>query len=456
MRSLDLNIFGDVFNKNSKTQGLSITTHGKSNVSQMQNLVVVGLQWGDEGKGKIVDVLSKNFDIVTRFQDVFKFRLMPTGAVRGKKVVIGNGVVVDPIILNQELEQLSSAGLNIDLLVSDRAHFITPYHILLDGIQEKAKEDQKIGTTKRGIGPTYADKISRIGVRASDLLDSINSPQWKVLEETSTSRVQDLHNAEIDESTRRALDDYADALKLVMPLIGDTSEFLNSAIDSGQRVLFEGAQGALLDIDHGSYPFVTSSNCVSAAAASGSGVPPTKLGSILGITKAYMTRVGAGPFPTELDNATGEILRTSGAEFGTVTGRPRRCGWLDLVALKYAVRVNGAEYLAVTKIDVLTGIKSLKICVGYDIDGTELKTIPASSLTYSNVTPIYEELDGWSEIPEISGSSDAYSSIPGALMDFLQKIETWTGSKVAIISLGPDRADTIQVPGVLPNVSIRV
>ena len=430
--------------------------------------MVVGLQWGDEGKGKIVDVLSENFDIVTRFQggsnaghtviigsDIFKFRLMPTGAVRGKKVVIGNGVVVDPLILLQELEQLSSAGLNIDLLVSDRAHFITPYHISIDGLQEKAKGDQKIGTTKRGIGPTYADKISRIGIRASDLQDIISTSQWKVLEETSTSRIQDLYHAKVDESTQNALNDYTEALKQVVPLVGDASEFLNSAIDSGQRVLFEGAQGTLLDIDHGTYPFVTSSNCVSAAAATGSGVSPTKIGSILGISKAYLTRVGAGPFPTELDDATGEILRTRGSEFGTVTGRPRRCGWLDLVALKYAVRVNGAEYLAITKIDVLTGLESLKVCVGYEIDSSELNTIPASSTTYSKVTPIYEELDGWSELPEISDDTDSFSSIPGAMMDYLHKIETWTGSKVAILSLGPDRADTILVPGVLPNITIR-
>jgi len=469
MRSLDLNIFGLVFKTNHWAQGLSRTEHGKSIVSQMGNLVVVGLQWGDEGKGKIVDVLSENFDIVVRFQggsnaghtviigsDVFKFRLMPTGAVRGKKVVIGNGVVVDPFILIQELEQLSSAGLNIDLLVSDRAHFITPYHIRIDGLQENAKGDQKIGTTKRGIGPTYADKISRIGIRASDLQDIIHTPQWKVLEETSTLRIQDLHHAKIDESTQNALNEYTKALKQVVPLIGDTGEFLNSAIDSGQRVLFEGAQGTLLDIDHGTYPFVTSSNCVSAAAATGTGVSPTKIGSILGITKAYLTRVGAGPFPTELDDATGEFLRTRGSEFGTVTGRPRRCGWLDLVALKYAVRVNGAEYLAVTKIDVLTGLESLKVCVGYEIDGSELNTIPASSTTYSKVIPIYEELDGWSELPEISDDTDPYSSIPDAMIDYLQKIETWTGSKVAILSHGPDRADTIQVPGVLPNVSIRV
>ncbi|MGY5858181.1 MAG: adenylosuccinate synthase [Candidatus Thorarchaeota archaeon] len=435
----------------------------------MSNLVVVGLQWGDEGKGKIVDVLSENFDIVTRFQggsnaghtviigdDVFKFRLMPTGAVRGKKVVIGNGVVVDPFVLVQELKQLHSAGLIFDLLVSDRSHFITPFHILIDELQEKGKGDKKIGTTKRGIGPTYADKISRIGVRASELIDGVGTTQWNILEETSTSRIQNLHGAEIDKHTKKSLDDYSQALKQIIPLVGDASEFLNNAIDSGQRILFEGAQGALLDIDHGTYPFVTSSNCISAAASTGTGVAPTKLGSILGITKAYLTRVGAGPFPTELDDETGEYLRTRGGEFGTVTGRPRRCGWLDLVALKYAVRMNGAEYLAVTKTDVLTGLDSIKVCVGYDLDGTEVKTLPANSEAYSRATPIYDALDGWSEVPEISNSSNPYASLPNPMLEYLKKIESFTGSKVAIISMGPDRADTILVPGVLRDISIDV
>ena len=435
----------------------------------MGNLVVVGLQWGDEGKGKIVDVLSENFDIVTRFQggsnaghtviigsDVFKFRLMPTGSVRGKKVVIGNGVVVDPFILIQEIEQLRSAGLEIDLLVSDRSHFITPYHVQIDQLQENAKGTQKIGTTKRGIGPTYADKISRIGVRACDLLEAVTSSQWKILAETSTARIQDLHHSSVEEHFQKSLDDYAEALKQIEPLVGDSGTYLNSAIDTGKRILFEGAQGALLDIDHGTYPFVTSSNCVSAAAATGTGIAPTKLGSVLGITKAYMTRVGAGPFPTELDDTTGETLRTRGGEFGTVTGRPRRCGWLDLVALKYAVRLNGAEYLAVTKIDVLTGLDTVKVCVGYDIDGTEVNSIPASSTVYSKAVPIYEELAGWSELPQISDDSDAHSSLPDPILDYLKKIESWTGAKVAIISQGPDRADTILVPDILPNISIDV
>ena len=435
----------------------------------MNNLVVIGLQWGDEGKGKIVDVLSENFDIVTRFQggsnaghtviigpNVFKFRLMPTGAVRGKKVVIGNGVVVDPFVLVHELDQLRSVGIDVDLLVSNRAHLITPYHILLDGLQEEQKGSQKIGTTKRGIGPTYSDKISRIGVRVADLISNEDQQQWHILEERSISRVRKLYEGEIDETTKKSLDEYSDVLKRISPLVGDASSYLNDAIDSGLHILFEGAQGTLLDIDHGTYPFVTSSNCVSAAASSGTGVAPSKIGSILGITKAYMTRVGAGPFPTELNDATGELIRTRGSEFGTVTGRPRRCGWLDLVALKYAIRVNGAEFLAITKIDVLTGLDTLKVCVGYEFDGVEIDRIPANSKEYSEVTPIYEEVDGWSEIPAISKESNPYSCLPNSMMNYLKLIESWTGSKVAIISIGPDRTDTIQVPGVLHDISIGV
>ena len=342
------------------------------------------------------------------------------------------------------------------MLVSDRAHLITPYHILLDGLQEEGKKEQKIGTTKRGIGPTYSDKVSRIGVRAVDLISSNEQPQWDILEENSTSRVHRLYESDIDEVTKKSLDEYSDVVKRIAPLVGDTSSFLNNAIDSGMRILFEGAQGTLLDIDHGTYPFVTSSNCVSAAASTGTGVAPNRIGSILGITKAYLTRVGAGPFPTELNDATGEYIQAQGREFGTVTGRPRRCGWLDLVALKYAVRINGAEFLAVTKLDVLTGLDSLKVCVGYELDGTKIAILPASSKTYSRVTPIYEEVNGWSEVPDVSKESDPYACLPTSLLSYLNLIESKTGSKVAIISIGPDRADTIQVPRILSDISINV
>ncbi len=435
----------------------------------MQNLVVVGLQWGDEGKGKIVDVLSGNFDIVTRFQggsnaghtvkideNVFKFRLMPTGAVRGKKSIIGNGVVVDPLILNNEIEQLRKAGLNIDVVISDRSHFITPYQILIDELEEKTKGNLLVGTTKRGIGPTYADKVSRIGIRASDIADLYDSSEWKIFEGSSRSKINRLYDSSIDATAKTQLHEFKEVLLKIMPFIGDSSEVLNSAIESGKRVLFEGAQGTLLDIDHGTYPYVTSSNCVSAAASIGTGVPPTKLGSILGIVKAYLTRVGTGPFPTELDDETGQMIRDKGGEFGTVTGRPRRCGWLDLVALRYAVNLNGTHYLAITKADVLTGINPLKLCVAYDIDGSEVRTVPANSSTYASARPIYEEVEGWSELPHITQDPDIYTQLPDALHSYIKKIETWTKSKVAILSLGPDRAETIIIPDVFPAGSIRV
>lgn len=438
-------------------------------MSRIQNLVVVGLQWGDEGKGKIVDVLSNNFDIVVRFQggsnaghtvkvgnDIFKFRLMPTGAVRGKMTVIGNGVVVDPLVLIQEIDQLRKAGLTINLMVSDRAHVITPYQVLIDGLQESARGSLKVGTTKRGIGPAYADKVSRIGIRIADIAGFDGSNEWRILKEASESKISQMYHSTIDPATEEQLNEFSIVLKRILPFVGNSTDFLNSAIDSGERVLFEGAQGALLDIDHGTYPFVTSSNCISAAASTGTGVPPTKLDSILGIAKAYLTRVGSGPFPTELKNGIGQEIRDRGAEYGTVTGRPRRCGWLDLVALRYSVQINGAHYLALTKADVLTGINPLKVCVAYEIDGSEVKTIPAEISAYDRAVPIYDELEGWTELPRTTTDPDIFKQLPDAMHFYVKKIETWTKSKVAILSLGPDRAETIIVPEKFPVGSIHV
>lgn len=433
----------------------------------MKNLVVIGLQWGDEGKGKIVDVLSENFDVVVRFQGgsnaghtvkigerVFKFRLMPTGAVRGKKVIIGNGVVVDPFVLRDEIKTLSAEGLTIDLMVSDRAHVITPYHISLDSMQEKSKGQHNVGTTKRGIGPTYSDKTSRIGIRASDLKYLEESTRWSMLEEASRRKIGDLYHDELDDSTRNALTEFPSVTNELCGYVGDTGEYLNDAIDSGKRILFEGAQGTLLDIDHGTYPFVTSSNCVSAAAATGTGVSPFHLDSVLGISKAYLTRVGTGPFPTELEDSTGQLIRDRGAEYGTVTGRPRRCGWLDLVALKYAVRLNGASYLAITKADVLTGIDPLKICIAYNINGTEVKTIPADADEYEAAIPVYEELPGWNALPAMRDSINWFDQLPDEMKSYFHLIEQWTKSKIAMISIGPDRHDTILVNGVLSDITI--
>ncbi|MHA2085404.1 MAG: adenylosuccinate synthase [Candidatus Thorarchaeota archaeon] len=328
----------------------------------MQNLVVVGLQYGDEGKGKIVDYLSEHFDIVARFQggsnaghtvivdeDEYRFRIMPTGAVRNKTAVIGNGVVIDPQILLNEVKALSDCGVEVDLKISDRAHIITSFHLQIDGFQEMAKGVSKIGTTKRGIGPTYSDKVSRIGMRVCDFVKSSTSDRWSYLATISESRIEKIYGANLESSQDNQRSKYNEMMVELGKYVTDTGEFLENAMKSGRKVLFEGAQGALLDIDHGTYPYVTSSNCTSAAAATGTGVSPMRLDSVLGICKAYLTRVGTGPFPTELNDKTGEMMRQRGHEFGTVTGRPRRCGWLDLIALRYAIRLNGSKYLALTK-----------------------------------------------------------------------------------------------------------
>ena len=420
-----------------------------------QSLVVVGLQWGDEGKGKIVDVLSENFDIVARFQGgsnaghtviigdaTYKFRIMPTGAIRGKSVVIGNGVVIDPAVLLEEIKTLKTAGIEFDLLVSDRAHLITPYHIQIDGLAESAKGSQMVGTTKRGIGPTYSDKVSRIGVRLCDFMYSENE-QWHLLESMSKDRIEKIYASSISDPNLSSKESFTSLVERLLPYIGDSGYYLDSELSKGKRVLFEGAQGALLDIDHGTYPFVTSSNCVSAAAATGVGLSFSRLDSVLGICKVYLTRVGTGPFPTELNDATGQLMRDRGKEYGTVTGRPRRCGWLDLVALNYAIRINGAKFLALTKTDVLTGIDPLRVCVAYEINGTETTMFPANTQLLSKAVPIYKELEGWSEELPPASECNNVDSLPTQLVNYLSLIEQSTGSKVAVLSVGPDRSDTI-------------
>jgi adenylosuccinate synthase len=423
------------------------------------NLVIVGLQWGDEGKGKLVDVLSSQFDVVVRFQggsnaghtvkvgdDVFKLRILPTGAVRGKTVVIGNGVVIDPKILTEEIRALQQRGKDFEIRISDRAHIITPYQIALDGLRENQKGDQKVGTTKRGIGPTYSDKHARVGVRVCDFYQNSRNSQWNLMESKSVDRLEHLHGEQQTPEMKTAFSDYKALMQGISRHVCNCSEYLLDAIDAGKRILFEGAQGALLDIDHGTYPFVTSSNCISSAAASGTGVPPSKIGDVLGIAKAYATRVGTGPFPTELKNDMGRKLQKRGNEFGTVTGRPRRCGWLDLVSLRYTVRLNGAKYIAITKADVLSGIKNPDICVAYELDGSETQTLPACAEPYERLSPIYQTLKGW---PEPSNGNwkeivdQGYENLPGELREYLDQIASYCGTKIGVVSLGPDRDDTI-------------
>ncbi|MHA2162542.1 MAG: adenylosuccinate synthase [Candidatus Thorarchaeota archaeon] len=434
----------------------------------MQNLVVVGLQYGDEGKGKIVDYLSEHFDIVARFQggsnaghtvivdeDEYRFRIMPTGAVRNKTAVIGNGVVIDPQILLNEVKALSDCGVEVDLKISDRAHIITSFHLQIDGFQEMAKGVSKIGTTKRGIGPTYSDKVSRIGMRVCDFVKSSTSDRWSYLATISESRIEKIYGANLESSQDNQRSKYNEMMVELGKYVTDTGEFLENAMKSGRKVLFEGAQGALLDIDHGTYPYVTSSNCTSAAAATGTGVSPMRLDSVLGICKAYLTRVGTGPFPTELNDKTGEMMRQRGHEFGTVTGRPRRCGWLDLIALRYAIRLNGSKYLALTKLDVLSNFQKLKVCTAYSINDAEVHTVPASADEYSKATPVYQEMDGWSEP---SGGSwaplvdEGFKSLPNGMKSFIELVEEFTETKVAIVSLGPERSETVIIPGVFPEL----
>ena len=420
-----------------------------------QSLIVVGLQWGDEGKGKIIDVLCEDYDIVVRFQGgsnaghtvkvdetTYKSRIMPTGAIREKSVVIGNGVVVDPIILLDEIKAFKKAGIKVNLLISDRAHLITPYHIQIDDLSEISKGGTMIGTTRRGIGPTYSDKVSRVGVRFCDFRDRTKN-QWSVLEASSKSIIAKVYGAKVGTPNGTSLESFSSAVESLLTYVGNCGVYLENEMSTNKRVLFEGAQGTLLDIDHGTYPFVTSSNCVSAAASIGTGVPFSRLESVLGVCKAYLTRVGTGPFPTEIEGGVGLRMRDRGKEFGTVTGRPRRCGWLDLVALQYAIRLNGCEFLAITKADVLTGIHPLKVCVAYEIDGVDTTTFPASAKVLSEAVPIYEELEGWTCEDHSLSNSESLQDLPLQLQRYVAFIEEVTSTKVKLVSAGPDRADTI-------------
>jgi adenylosuccinate synthase len=380
----------------------------------MPSVVVVGCQWGDEGKGKIVDFLSAQADYVVRYQggsnaghtirvddETYRLRLLPSGVIHRKKLVIANGVVVDPEVLLKEISDLKSKGFNPDLSLSDRAHVTLSYHLLLDAAEEEFKGSLRSGTTMRGIGPTYTDKAARYGIRTSDLLDQEILGQkisqnallkQKVLSLVYGSNVQ-ISKEDLLETCKK----YGDELRIY---IVDTSIVINTALDAGKLVLFEGAQGLLLDVDHGVYPFGTSSNTVAGAVCTGAGVGPTRINEILGVVKAYTSRVGAGPLPTELTDDTGSRLQEKGKEFGTVTGRRRRCGWLDAIALRYASRVNGLTGIALTKLDTLAGFDPVKICKEYKVDGQIVSDQPSSVKVYSKCVPVYETMKGWPDLSE--------------------------------------------------------
>ncbi|MEW6653737.1 MAG: adenylosuccinate synthase [Bacteroidota bacterium] len=410
--------------------------------------VIVGSQWGDEGKGKIVDILSKGYNIVVRYQGganaghtveigdkKFILHLIPSGILREDVIcVIGNGVVIDPIALLDEIKQLEKLGINIKgrLFISHNAHLIMPYHKLLDSINERGSA--KIGTTGRGIGPSYIDKYARTGIRIVDLLDKT------ILEEKNNllKKVYDHSELNVEEIIK----EYLDFDDKIDEYITDTTHYLHTALEEGKSILLEGAQGTLLDVDHGTYPYVTSSNPTSGGACTGTGIPPTKITSVVGIVKAYTTRVGLGPFPTELLNDTGEKLRSIGAEFGATTGRPRRCGWYDAFLVNYSRMINGIERVAVTKLDVLSDFEEIKVCVAYELNGKLLKSFPTDLNRLSYVSPVYESLPGWKS--DISNAK-SYDELPPNAKSYLNFIAKKSGFEIGIISVGPKRDQTIEL-----------
>ena len=425
------------------------------------NLCVLGAQWGDEGKGKIVDLLTPHFSIVARYQGghnaghtvyvkgrKFVLHLIPSGILHpGVTCIIGNGVVVDPVALFAELDELAGMGLDVRgrLLVSDKAHLILPYHRELDILAEARRGEQKIGTTSRGIGPAYEDKIARRGIRVGDLADeSTDGALVSAVRENVAARNRLVGNT--DMKWPDVLAALRSAWKRLKPLVADTSLYLHRAMAKGDRVMFEGAQGTLLDIDHGTYPFVTSSNSTAGGAATGLGVGPSSIGAVLGVAKAYTTRVGGGPLPTELLGAAGERLRETGQEYGASTGRPRRCGWYDAVAVRYATRVNGLSALAITKLDVLDGLDTLEICTAYRCGAETLTEMPSDVAQLAACQPVYESMPGWNE--PTKGITD-YSRLPKNAQAYIRRLEETSGVKAAIISTGSDREHTILRDGLI-------
>ena len=422
--------------------------------------VILGAQWGDEGKGKIVDVLSEKFDVVARYAGghnaghtviiegrKFVLQLIPCGVLRpGCKGVIGNGVVLDPAAFLGEVKKLKEAGLPIDgqLFVSNRAQVILPYHRMIELAAETAPGRQTIGTTRRGIGPAYEDKIHRNGLRVVDLLNSslLRTHINNACHEKNTIAHALFGTEPLD--PKQMYEEYARLAEQIAPFVTDTAVMLNKAIDAGQNVMFEGAQGALLDIDHGTYPFVTSSSSTAGGAVTGTGVGPTRIGTVVAVTKAYVTRVGEGPFPTEVGGYSGDLLRARGQEFGAVTGRPRRCGWLDLPLLRYSNMINATEWLVVTKLDVLDECPEIPVCTGYKIDGELTDVIPADVRGFKSIEPVYTTLQGWKT--DTLGITD-FDDLPKEAQVYMQFIERESGARVGMISTGPDRAQTIVQPG---------
>jgi len=423
----------------------------------MTNVTVIGTQWGDEGKGKIVDWLSVRADLVARFQGghnaghtivlnqkVFKLSLLPSGIIRKKPSIIGNGVVIDPWALIKEIETIEKQGLKITtkiLKISSKASLILPYHQKLDELRENAKGNNKIGTTGRGIGPAYEDKIGRRSIRVCDLYDTESRKiQLKTAITHHNTILKGLNKKPIQVAyINKILNKIAPILK---PYITNTMDLIISANRSGKNVLFEGAQGTMLDIDHGTYPYVTSSNTVASQAATGSGIGPALIHNVLGITKAYTTRVGNGPFPTEQNNNTGELLGEIGHEFGVVTGRKRRCGWFDAVMVSYAIKLSGVNGIALTKLDVLDTFKEIKICIGYKLNNKIIKTVPETYTEMNKIKPVYEVLKGWQSSTQ---NCKKFTDLPAKAKKYIKQIEKLIECPISMISTSPEREDTILV-----------
>jgi len=422
--------------------------------------VVIGAQWGDCGKGKVVDYYSKDADVVVRYQggcnaghtvvvggEKFKFHLIPSGVIQGKRLVIGNGVVLDLEVLSREIDNLNSKNIIPNLMISERAHVTLPVHKMLDGLEESSRGKSKVGTTKRGIGPTYTDKISRSGLRMVDLLDddALNE-KIDMMVAKKQKLLRYVYKSDVVLSKKEVLDYCMKFRDDLRKYVGDASLEIHEAIKDNKKVIFEGAQGTLLDIDHGTYPFVTSSNPTVGGVLTGSGVGPKNLNTIIGVMKAYVTRVGGGPFPTELTGGVGDRIREKGVEFGTTTGRPRRCGWLDGVALRFAIRVNGLDGLAVMKLDVLGGLDKVKICTSYEYDGKTVKELPANPKVFEKCVPVYESFNGWRDFSDQEWreiANKGYDTLPNEMKDYLKRIEEIAEVPIFFVSIGPGRESTI-------------